>query len=77
MRPMAQYIVRASSGNQFWLQQLDGAAFDPRRAEATRTMMQDFVSITPEQLQAVAAKYLRPDRDWTLEVVPGKGGATK
>ena len=73
MRPMAQYIVRASSGNQFWLQQMGGAAFDPRRADATRNLAADFVSITPEQLQAVAAKYLRPDKDWTLEVVPGKG----
>ena len=75
MRPMAQYIVRASSGNQFWLQQLGGATFDPKRIEATRTLAQDFVTITPEQLQAVAAKYLRPEKDWTLEVVPGKGGA--
>ena len=72
LRPMGQYIVRVSSGNQFWLQQMAGAAYDPKRVEATRTMMQDFVSITPEQLQAVAAKYLRPDKDWTLEVVPGK-----
>ena len=72
MRPMAQYIVRASSGNQFWLQQMGGATFDPKRAEATRTLAQDFVTITPEQLQAVAVKYLRPDKDWTLEVVPGK-----
>ncbi|HEU0043005.1 M16 family metallopeptidase [Sphingomonas sp.] len=70
LRPMGQYIVRVSSGNQFWLQQMAGAAYDPKRVTATRTMMQDFVSITPEQLQAIAAKYLRPDKDWTLEVVP-------
>ena len=70
MRPMAQYILRASSGNQFWLQQLGGAAFDPRRAQATATMAQDFVSITPTQLQQVAAKYLRADRDWTMAVLP-------
>ena len=75
MRPMAQFIVRASSGNQFWLLQMGGAAFDPKRVEATRTLAQDFVSITPEQLQAVAAKYLRADRDWTLEVLPAKSGA--
>ena len=75
MRPMAQYIVRASSGNQFWLQQMGGASFDPRRVDATRTLAQDFVSITPEQLQAVAVKYLRPDKDWALEVVPRKAGA--
>ena len=70
LRPMAQYIVRASSGNQFWLLQMGGGAYDDRRVDATRHLAQDFVSITPEQLQTVAAKYLRPDRDWTLAVVP-------
>ncbi|WP_419809754.1 M16 family metallopeptidase [Sphingomonas sp.] len=75
MRPMAQYIVRASSGNQFWLQQLGGATYDQRRVDATTNLAQDFVSITPAQLQAVAAKYLKPERDWTLAVVPRGGGA--
>ncbi len=78
MRPMAQYIVRASSGNQFWLLQLGGATYDQRRIDATRNLANDFVSITPQQLQAAAAKYLRPDRDWTLAVVPtGKESAVK
>ncbi|MDB5695813.1 MAG: peptidase [Sphingomonas bacterium] len=77
MRPMGQYIVRASSGNQFWLQQMGGAAFDPKRVEATRNLATDFVSITPQQLQAVATKYLRPEKDWTLEVVPRKPAAAR
>ena len=70
MRPIAQYIVRASSGNQFWLQQLGGAAYDQKRIDATRALAQDFVSITPMELQNVAKKYLRPDRDWTMAVTP-------
>jgi len=74
MRPMAQYILRASSGNQFWLNQLGGAAYDPARAQATATIAQDFVSITPAQLQQVAAKYLRPERDWTMAVLPKDAG---
>ena len=75
---MAQFIVRASSGNQFWLQQLGGGAFDQKRIDATRNLAQDFVSITPAQLQEVAKRYLRPDRDWTMAVMPrGKEGAVK
>ncbi|HEX8553985.1 MAG TPA: insulinase family protein, partial [Sphingomonas sp.] len=58
MRPMGQYILRASTGNQFWLQQLGGGTYDPRRIEATKRIAEDFVSITPAQLQATAAKYL-------------------
>ena len=70
MLPMAQYLIRASTANQFWLRQLSGASNDPGRIAATQALGSDFASITPAQLQQVAAKYLRPDRDWTMEVVP-------
>ena len=70
MLPMVQYLARASTGNQFWLGQLGGATYDQRRIDATRGLARDFTSITPAQLQQVAAKYLRPDKDWTMEVVP-------
>ena len=70
MLPMAQYLIRASTANQFWLRQLSGASGDPRRIEATQALGSDFSSITPAQLQQVAGKYLRPDRDWTMEVLP-------
>ena len=68
--PMLQYMARASSGNQFWLQQLSGATFDPARMDASRSLVSDMASITPAVLQATAAKYLRPEKDWTMAIVP-------
>ncbi|KQT32487.1 peptidase M16 [Sphingomonas sp. Leaf412] len=68
--PMLQYMARASSGNQFWLLQTQGGAFDPARIEASQNLVGDMTSITPQSLQETAAKYLRPDRDWTMAVVP-------
>ena len=70
MLPMAQVLERASTGNQFWMQLMAGSTYDPRRIDATRSLRADFVSITPGELQATAAKYLRPERDWTMAVVP-------
>jgi zinc protease len=70
MLPYTQAIVRASSGNQFWLRELAGGAFDPRRLAVTEALGDDIRAITPAQLQATAAKYLRPEADWTLKVVP-------
>ncbi|PAX07793.1 M16 family metallopeptidase [Sphingomonas lenta] len=70
LRPMGQYILRASSGNQFWMQQLAGAAYDQRRVEATKRVAEDYVTVTPELLQQTAAKYLQPERDWTMAVLP-------
>ncbi len=68
--PMMQYLARASSGNQFWLIQTSGGAYDDKRLAGARTLVQDYMSITPATLQATAAKYLRPEKDWTLVVLP-------
>ena len=70
MGPMRQVLIRAATGNPFWLQLMAGATFDPRRIDATRSIAKDFLSITPADLQAAAAKYLVPARDWTMAVVP-------
>ncbi len=68
--PMTQLILRQSTGNQFWMNQLSGATFDPARIQAVRTVYQDVASVTAADLQATAAKYLKPENDWTMEVVP-------
>jgi zinc protease len=67
-------MARASSGNQFWLLQTSGGTFDPKRIEASQSLVSDFTTITPALLQATAAKYLKPEKDWTMAVVP-KGAA--
>lgn len=73
--PMLQYMARASSGNQFWMMQTSGGTFDPKRIEASQSLIGDMTGITPASLQASAAKFLRPDKDWTMAVVPKGAGA--
>jgi zinc protease len=68
--PMQQSIMRQSTGNQFWMNQLDGATYDPARIIALTHLYSDISSMTAAQLQETAAKYLRPERDWTMQVVP-------
>jgi zinc protease len=68
--PMIQYVLRSSTGNGFWLNLLGGATYDPRLIDAARSIIIDYNGITASELQAVAAKYLRPDKDWTMEVLP-------
>ena len=68
--PMQPSILRQSTGNQFWMNQLDGAVYDPARIEALKRLYSDISNMTAAELQETAAKYLRPDRDWTLQVVP-------
>ncbi len=74
-KPMGQYIMRVSTASQFWLQQLGGATYDPRRFDATQRIASDLIATTPADLQATAAKWLRPDKDWTMAVVPAAPAA--
>ncbi|KQU62109.1 peptidase M16 [Sphingomonas sp. Leaf339] len=70
VKPMAQQLMRASTSSQFWLSQMGGGTLDPRRLAAVRSLGTDLMSATPAEIQALAARYLRPDTDWTLAVVP-------
>lgn len=70
--PLEQLITRASTGNGFYMYQLEGAAYDPRKIAAIRTILNDYSQTTPERMQALAQKYLRADKSWRLEVVPEK-----
>ncbi|MDO7843332.1 M16 family metallopeptidase [Sphingomonas immobilis] len=68
--PMQQSILRQSTGNQFWMLQLTGASYDPRRIDALAGLYGTLTRMTAADVQATAARYLRPDKDWTLQVVP-------
>ena len=72
--PMRQLLARASTGNAFWMGQMEGAARDPRYIKAMGSMADDLLSVTPAQLQTLAAKYLVPSRSWSAVVLPN--GAT-
>jgi zinc protease len=68
--PMRQLLMRASTGNAFWMSQMEGSTRDPRYVEAMRNMANDMLSVTPEQVQALAVKYLVPGKSWSVVVLP-------
>ncbi len=73
--PYRQYLARASTGNSFWLSQLEGATYDDRRVAALIALASDIAKITPEMLRETAQKYFRPETEWTMAVLPA--GTTK
>ena len=79
MVPAAQMVMRRSSGNPFWMQQTEGGSRDPRRLAAIGTLARDYGATTPQEIQALAAKYLAPQKDWSLVVLPEeeKGAAAR
>lgn len=70
--PMKQLITRASTGNGFYMYQLQGGALEPGKFDDIRSILSDYSTTTPERMQALASRYLVRDRSWHLQVVPQK-----
>ena len=70
--PMKQWITRLSTGNGFYLDQLQGGALEPRKIADLRSILPDSSQTTPQEMQELAKRYLKPGVTWKLEVVPEK-----
>jgi zinc protease len=68
--PLKQSISRASTGNTFWLWQLEGASTDPERVRLLRSLLNDYTQTTPQRMQALAVKYLAQRPPFRLAVIP-------
>jgi zinc protease len=68
--PLSQLIRRASTGNQFWLYNLEGAAFDPQRVALLRTLLADYSQTSPQVMQFLADRYFAKGVPFRLAVIP-------
>lgn len=67
--PMRQLLSRASTGNLFWMTQMEGASVEPRYATIMKTIGRDMLGVSAQDLQKLARKYLRPDRSFSVMVL--------
>lgn len=74
--PLRQQVTRAATGAAFFMWQLEGATQDPARIAAIRTILTDYTQTTPQEMQALAARYLGKGKSWRLEVMPQPGKQT-
>lgn len=70
VEPLRQFINRASTGNTFWMYQLEGSTRDPRRVALVRSLLNDYTVTTPQAMQALAQKYLAARPGFRLAVIP-------
>ena len=68
--PLANLIRRASTGNMFWLFNLEGATTEPERISLLRSLLFDYAETTPEEVQAIAQKYLQGKAPVRIAVIP-------
>jgi zinc protease len=71
-KPLQEQVMRASSGNQFWMLELKGASLDDRRVTVLRRYLRDIAATTPEDIKALAIKYLKPEAGFGIVVLPEK-----
>ena len=67
--PLRSYYERLSSGNYFFLSELEGSTTDRRRMQALRGFFQDFQDPAPERMLELAQLYLS-DKAWRMAVLP-------
>jgi zinc protease len=72
VEPMKQLITRASTGNGFYMYQLQGGAVEPEKFTQIRSILSDYSQATPQRMQALAQRFLVADKAWRLKIVPGK-----
>ncbi len=72
LTPMSQMMARASTGNAYWMNQMEGATRDPRYVVAMQTMPLEMLMVTPRELRDLAAKYLVDAKSYAVEVLPGE-----
>jgi zinc protease len=68
--PLGQLIRRASTGNQFWLYNLEGATQDPQRVAMLRTLLADYSQTSPQVMQLLADRYLVKGGAFKLAIIP-------
>lgn len=68
--PLRQTILRATTGNGFWMWQLRGASREPERMSAIGSLLDDYSVTTPERMQALAARYLGSREPLEIAIVP-------
>lgn len=69
LAPMRQLLERASTGNAFWMAQMEGESRDPGVLPALRSFGSDLLQVTPADIQRLAAKYLVDRRSWSAIVL--------
>ncbi|MCB2015354.1 MAG: insulinase family protein [Sphingobium sp.] len=70
LAPTRQLLMRASTGNAFWMNLMEGATQDPRYVTMMQSIGRDMLGGSAEDLRMLAAKYLVTDKSYSVVVLP-------
>ncbi len=70
VEPIVEQLLRASSGNVFWMRETEGASRDPRIFLSLRSYLNDLRSVTAADVQALARRFLGGQSAVSLIILP-------
>ncbi|MEO1731247.1 MAG: insulinase family protein [Pseudomonadota bacterium] len=68
--PLGEVIRRNSTGNLFWLYQLEGASYDPRRIALIPSLLSDSSRTTPKIMRFLAERYFAEGAPFRVAIIP-------
>ncbi len=68
--PLGQLVRRASTGNLFWLYNLEGSSFEPERVTLLRSLLADYSQTSPQIMQFLADRYFAQGAPLRLAIIP-------
>jgi zinc protease len=68
-QPLIEQMTQGRRQNPYWLNYVTRATSEPDRLDRSRQSIAAVQAVTPADVQAMAARYLRPDRMLRLRVV--------
>lgn len=68
--PLKQTLERLLTGHTFWLNLLQGSAFDGQRLVHVPSLFEDYTQVTPEEVRDLAARYFGSRKGWHVQIVP-------
>lgn len=71
IEPVRQNIFRAQTGHTFWLNRMQGGTIDPLRLANLPSLGVDYIGTTPEEIRALAQRYLVSSSGLRIAVLPG------
>lgn len=69
-QPALERLSQSREDNGWWLSGLSRSQFDPDRLDQIRSIRDDYLSITTDELVALAGEYMRPDRAYRVSIIP-------
>jgi zinc protease len=67
--PRVERVLKAQQTNNYWLGRLTGSIGDPRRLEIIRSTVADYRSLTPQDVQAAANRFLTDKTEYRLKII--------